>query len=154
MGVYTDEGASKRNRIITYVVLGGIFLILAVVALFTFGAAQDSRAARDKATQLQQAFVAAGLHEPNVDQVVNYLGTDGGLVCDLGKGGSEGALAQAQLQSALANGAGGPGTRPVIATDQAVAGLQQIIKVYCPEKMNGFVSFINGLHLVETEKSS
>src|SRR3954466_11883451 len=103
MGVYTDKGAPKGHRIITYVVLGGIFLVLAATALFTFGAARDSRAARDKATQLQQEFVAAGLPAPNVDQVVNYLGTDGGIVCDLGKGGSEGALAQAQLQAALAN---------------------------------------------------
>jgi hypothetical protein len=42
----------------------------------------------------------------------------------------------------------------VIAPDRAVAGLQQIIKVYCPEEMNAFVTFVNGLNLVDTAENS
>jgi len=151
MGVYTDEGAPKRHRVITYVLLGAIFLVMAVTAVFTFRTAKESRAARDKATQLQQAFVAVGLPEPNVDQVVNYLGTDGGIVCGAAKGDG---LAQAQLRAALAPSVGAPGSRPVTVPEAVVPGLQQVIRVYCPESMNDFVGFVNDLRGTRTTQSS
>jgi hypothetical protein len=152
MGVYTDEGAPKRHRVITYFVLGFIFLGLAATAVFTFRTARESKAARDQATQLQQAFVAAGLPSPNVDQVVRQLGTDGGLVCAAAK---DDPLARAQLQAALDTDAGGPGARPLTAApDRVVAALQQIIRVYCPEEMNDFVGFVNNLRGERTTQSS
>jgi hypothetical protein len=152
MGVYTDGGASKRQRVITYVVLGGIFLVLAIVAVATFRTAQESKAARDQATQLQQAFVAAGLPSPNVDQVVRQLGTDGGVVCAAAK---DDPLARAQLQAALDTDAGGVGARPLTAApDQVVAAIQQVIRVYCPEQMNDFVGFVNQLRGKATTQSS
>src|SRR4029079_6722814 len=122
MGVYTDEGAPKRHRVITYVVLGVIFLVMAIVAVGTFRAAKESKAARDQATQLQQAFVAVGLPSPNVDQTVRQLGTDGGIVCAAIK---DDPLAQAQLRAALDTDAGGVGARPLNgAPDRGVAGLR------------------------------
>jgi hypothetical protein len=156
MGVYTDEGASKRNRVITYVVLGVIFLILAIVAMGTFRAAQESREARDMATQLQQEFKAAGLPEPNVDQAVLQFGTDGGIVC---AAAANEPTARAQLADRLATAAGNPGARAVGAPglgagNQVVTALQQVIKVYCPQYMNDFVSYINGLRLSKTSQSS
>src|SRR5438477_2266622 len=110
MGAYTDQAAPKRQRVITYVVLGGIFLVLAIVAVGVFNAAKESSAARDKATQLQQQFTAAGLREVNVDQVVRQLGTDGGIVCAAAKNEP---TARAQLANALGTAAGSPGARPV-----------------------------------------
>jgi hypothetical protein len=151
MGVYTDHGAPKRQRVITYIVLGGIFLVIAVIAIGTFRAAKESSAARDKATQLQQAFTAAGLRQINVDQVVLQLGNDGGIICAAAKNEP---TARAQLANTLGTAAGSPGARPVGAAGlgagtKLVTGLQQVIRIYCPEEMDEFVSFVNDLRLTE-----
>lgn len=153
MGAYTDHGAQKRQRVITYIVLGGIFLVMAIVAVGVFRSAKESSAARDKATQLQQEFTAAGLRELNVDQVVLQLGTDGGIICAAAKNEP---TARAQLANRLGTAAGSPGARPVGAAGlgkggELVTGLQQVIKVYCPEEMDKFVTFVNSLRLEKTK---
>jgi hypothetical protein len=45
----------------------------------------------------------------------------------------------------LANGAGGPGARPVIADSRAVQGKLLVIKVYCPEEAEAFQNFVTNL---------
>src|SRR5687767_5449144 len=101
---------NKRYRVVTYIILGCIFLFLAILAVGTFRSAQDSREARDKATQLQQNFVAVGLPEINVDQAVLQLGTDGGIICAAARNEPG---ARAQLANTLGTAAGGVGARPV-----------------------------------------
>jgi hypothetical protein len=147
---------NKRYRVVTYIVLGVIFLFLAILAVGTFRSAQESREARDMATQLQQAFTAAGLREINVDQAVLQLGTDGGIICAAAKNEP---TARAQLANTLGTAAGGVGARPVGAPglgpgNQVVTGMQQVIKVYCPEEMDKFVEYVNNLRLQGAETSS
>jgi hypothetical protein len=69
---------------------------------------------------------------------VRVLGDDGGATCtDPNK-----ALNRAILLSQLANGAGGPGTRPVIADSRVVKGQLLIIEVYCPDQLADFKKFV------------
>jgi hypothetical protein len=79
-------------------------------------------------------LVAAGYGVPDPDTVVALLGTSGGAVCKH----PTGDLSQATWFNTMVNGAGGPGTRPVIADSRAVAAEAIMISVYCPEHLEHF----------------
>ncbi|WP_370963831.1 hypothetical protein [Amycolatopsis sp. cg9] len=55
------------------------------------------------------------------------------------------ALARAASDSGLANGAGGPGTRPVRAPGTAVRGQLAVIERYCPERLAAFHDYADRL---------
>jgi hypothetical protein len=136
---------AARTRWITYVVLGVIFLLLAVVALFVFRSASEGAEAQRKADELTAALTEAGLAVPSRDQIVRTLGTDGGAVCaDPG-----GALGRAALNLSLTNGAAGPGQRPVIADENVVRGLATIIEVYCPDELADFQEYTGKLKFAD-----
>lgn len=128
----------KRKRVVTWVVLGAIFLILLIIALAVFRSAKNNVQASRKADQLLTELKAAGLPQPSKDQIVRVLGHDGGAMCNDPNAG----LAQAQLQAQMNNGAAGPGMRPTISDNQIVQGELLALQIYCPEKADQFKSQI------------
>lgn len=132
-------GAPKATRITTYIVLGGIFLILLIVAVGTFRTVKTNTTATNKAAQLQTAFVEAGLPKPATDQITRVLGDDGGALC----ADPTDPLNQATLQASITTGSGGPGMRPVLAPHDVVQGELLAIGIYCPEELAGFTKYID-----------
>jgi Tfp pilus assembly protein FimT len=139
------EGRSRRTM---YLVIGVVVLALVVVGLVTFRSAKSSAAADQKADQLISALNAAGLRAPTKEQIVRVLGDDGGAVC----ANPSSALTRAVLLGELTNGAGSVGLRPVIVDNTVVQGQLLIIKVYCPEQLQKFTDFVNGLKYAPVAK--
>ena len=139
MSVSVNDAA--RTRRTTYFVLGVVFLLLIGVALFAFSSARSNAEAEQKADQYIAELSAAGLRTPSKERVVQVLGDDGGATC----ANPNSALKRGFLLGELTNGAAGPGIRPIIADNKVVQGQLLIIKVYCPEELEEFTEFINGL---------
>src|SRR3954451_7831037 len=115
---------SKRTKnTITYIILGTIFLILAVTGLFAFRSAKASVQANQKADELISQIQAAGYTAPPKDSITRTLGDDGGAVC----ADPNDALQRAVLNGMITNGAAGPGQRPVVADSIVVKGEALII---------------------------
>ena len=132
------ETQPSRERSVIYVVSVVLLVVLALIGIFTFSSARSTAQAQDKADQLIAAIQDAGATPPSKDQIVRVLGDDGGATCtDPNK-----ALTRAILLSQLANGAAGPGARPVIADSRVVQGQLLIIQVYCPNELEDFKQFV------------
>ncbi len=144
----TTDLAPKTKNWIAYVLLGVVFVALAIVALFVFRSAKASATANAKADQLTSAIQAAGYHAPEKDQIVRTLGDDGGAVCD----NPNNAFRHAVLNDMLANGAAGPGMRPVIADSLAVKGQVLIMSIYCPDKLPDFAKYAETLKTANVVK--
>ncbi|MEU6852192.1 hypothetical protein ABZ901_19995 [Actinacidiphila alni] len=114
--------------------IGAIVLLvaLAVIGVIRYESVKTDSEATDKAKQLADAAEKAGFPRPNVDTLKRALGNDGGQACE--KPGS--ALASALWKINLANGATGPGMRPVIADDLAVRAEKKILEIYCPDTLH------------------
>ncbi|GAA1788727.1 hypothetical protein GCM10009682_08500 [Luedemannella flava] len=141
MSVHVDS-APRTKRIITYVVLGAIFLILLLIALGTFQAAKRNTQATQLAGQLQQELQKHGLPVPSTGQITSALGTDGGLLCDDPALFLDRAIAQYAM-----SGAGGPGARPTIAPATFAQGAQLAVGVYCPDKATEFANALDDYEL-------
>jgi len=136
------ESQSPRERSWIYITASVILVVLAVWAVLAFSSARETQRAQDKADQLTAALKDAGaVRTPDQDQIVRVLGDDGGATCS----DPNDALSRATLLSLLANGATGPGARPVIADSRALKGQLLIIQVYCPDELNDFQKFVNDL---------
>jgi hypothetical protein len=135
------ESSTPRVRYIIYGVVAAVVVILMVVGLFAWHRAKSDRDAEAKADQLIAALDVAGARTPSREQVVRVLGNDGGLVC----ANPNEFLNRAAMLGQLANGAGGPGSRPVIADSRAAKGELLVISVYCPEQLPAFQDFVNSL---------
>ncbi|MGV9747070.1 hypothetical protein ACWDTG_19470 [Rhodococcus zopfii] len=136
-----DEESNPRERMIIYGVVAFAVAILVFIALLLFPYGASNREAEEKADQLITALDEAGARTPSRDQIVRVLGNDGGAVC----ANPNAPLARATLLSQMVNGAGGPGTRPVVVDDRVVQGELLIIEIYCPEKLSDFQQFIEDL---------
>lgn len=114
--------------------VGAIVLLvaLAVVGVIRYESVKTDSEATEKAKRLADAAEQAGYPRPNVDTLKRALGNDGGQACE--KPGS--ALASALWKINLANGATGPGMRPVIADGRAVAAEKKILEIYCPDVLH------------------
>ena len=135
------ESEPRWERTVLYIGSAVVLGLLLVIGLFTFSSARESVQASQKADQLIAALESTGARVPSKDSIVRVLGSDGGAVCvNPGK-----SLAHATLFSMLANGAAGPGARPVIADSRVLQGELLIIKTYCPEQLTGFQDFVNKL---------
>ncbi|MGH3506969.1 MAG: hypothetical protein ACRDO2_07170, partial [Nocardioidaceae bacterium] len=75
------------------------------------------------------------------DQIVRVLGDDGGAVCQ----NPNDSLSRSILLAQLANGAAGPGARPVIADSRVLQGQLLIIQIYCPDELEEFQQFVDEL---------
>ncbi|MFI5897718.1 hypothetical protein ACIA5D_47300 [Actinoplanes sp. NPDC051513] len=136
---------AQRERRVTWIVLGLIFLGFMVVGVTIFNSNKENQAAIDKAAQLSQELAAAGLPVPASQQIYNVLGDDGGAVC----AAPANALVKSILYGQLTNGAAGPGQRPIIADNKAVQGVLLIVKVYCPEEAEDFQQVIDDLKFAD-----
>lgn len=137
-----DETQSGRERTIIYVVVGVVIGALLVIGLVMYRAADRSRDAEAKAGELIQALDAAGATvTPSKDQVVRVLGDDGGATC----ADPNDPLNRATLQAQLANGASGPGSRPVISDRKILHGQLLIIQIYCPDELDEFQQYVDDL---------
>jgi hypothetical protein len=137
----TVNPSEKTKHTITYIVLGAIFIILAVIGLAVFRAAKTSAEANRKADELISRISAAGYSAPPKDAVTRTLGDDGGSIC----ADPNNALRRAVLNGMLTNGAAGPGQRPVIADSLVVKGESLVISIYCPEKLPDFQRYADDL---------
>jgi hypothetical protein len=135
------ETQSKRERSWIYFTACILLGALVVAGLIAFSSARETREAQEKAGQLIAAIEDAGATAPSEDQIVRVLGDDGGTTCE----NPNEALSRAVLLSQLANGASGPGARPVIADSRVFQGQLLIIEIYCPEELDDFKEFVDDL---------
>jgi hypothetical protein len=140
------ETETWRERRTIYIVAAIAVVGLLIAGLVVWNSAKSSSQAEDKANQLIAALEASGGHAPSQDQIVRVLDNDGGAVCANPAAG----LSKAILLAQLANGAGGPGTRPIIADSRVVQGELAILKIYCPDKLPDFQSFAGKLAFAKT----
>jgi hypothetical protein len=132
-----DRGADKSTRRTTYIVIAVVMLALIVVGLVTRPAREAARA-NERADQLTAALEEAGVAAPSSAQIVNVLGHDGGAIC----ADPNSALKRGLLGTEIANGAAGPGQRPVITDDMVVRGEALVISIYCPDQLDEFEDFV------------
>jgi hypothetical protein len=125
---------TESTRRITYILVGGVILVLLIVALVAFNSNKETQAANQKADQLITTLNQAGLPTPSKDQVVRVLGDDGGTIC----ADPELALKKAVMYGLATNGAAGPGLRPVIGDNRLVQAGVAVIKTYCPDELPDF----------------
>ena len=136
-----EETQTPRERSWIYITVCVVLGLMVLGSLIVFRAARENTRAQDKADELIAALQDAGARTPDKDQIVRVLGDDGGATCD----DPNNALARATLLSLLANGATGPGARPVIADSRVVQGQLLIIEVYCPSQLDDFQEFVDDL---------
>lgn len=139
------ETSTRRGRSVVYIVAVLLLVVLAVIGLITFRGARETERAGEKADQLISEIESAGSTAPSREQIMRVLGDDGGAVC----ADPNEALSRATFQAQLTNGAGGPGTRPVISESRVVQGQLLIIEVYCPDELAEFQQFVDGLETAD-----
>ena len=132
-----DLGAPKSTRRTTYTVIAVVLLALVVLGLLTRPARESARA-NELADQFIAALEEVGVTAPSRAQIVNVLGDDGGAVC----ADPTSALKRGLLATEIANGAAGPGMRPVIADDVVVRGEALVIGIYCPDQLDEFEELV------------
>ena len=132
-----DHGAGRSTRRTTYIVIAVVLLGLVGLALVTRPARESARA-NERADQLIAALEEAGVTAPSRAQIVSVLGADGGAIC----ADPNSALKRGLLGTEIANGAAGPGMRPVITDDMVVRGEALVISVYCPDQLEEFEEFV------------
>lgn len=138
---WTSQDPDKRDRMVLYIVVGVILVVLAVIASLAFDSGRDDRQAQDNAQQLIAVIEDAGYPAPDEQAIIDVLGNDGGAVCE-NPGES---LAKATLYSQIANGAAGPGMRPVIGDADVLRGQIAIMRIYCPDELPDVQSYIEDL---------
>jgi hypothetical protein len=137
-----EETSTKRDRRIVYAVIAGALIVLLVICLVLYRSAESNQVAQDKANQLIAALEKAGVRAvPSQEQIVSRLGDDGGAICK----DPTSALRQAMLLSQLSNGAGGPGSRPVIVDSRVFRGELLVIQIYCPDELPQFQQMVERL---------
>jgi hypothetical protein len=136
------ETQSSRERGFIYWVALGLLVVFALIALFTFSSARQTRQASEKADEYIAALQDAGLTAPSKDQITRLLGDDGGALCD----DPGDALRRAIVNAQLTNGASGPGMRPILADVQRLLkGQLTAIEVYCPDELDDFRNYVEDL---------
>ncbi|MCU7826271.1 hypothetical protein [Kitasatospora sp. DSM 101779] len=132
-----------------WIYIGAIVLLVAmlVVGLLTYTQQHATNESYRKAQQLSDELVAAGYRAvPDQDQIAKTLGTGGGAVCE----NPAGALQNALWKVNLANGAAGPGQRPVVADARTVEAEAIVLNVYCPDKLEDFRHKLDDLDTAKT----
>ncbi|WP_243057799.1 hypothetical protein [Nocardioides sp. SR21] len=130
----SEHEIPDEKRHIIYIVAGVVLIALIVVGLVAYRGHESNEKAEANADQLIAVIEAAGYPAPDRDAIVGVLGDDGGAACE----DPEDALKRATINSMLANGAAGPGARPVITDSLAVRGQAAIIAIYCPDELEAF----------------
>ncbi|SEL43706.1 hypothetical protein [Streptacidiphilus jiangxiensis] len=126
-----------------WIYVGAIVVLVGmmIAGLFTYTQQKANNQAANKAHQLNDALVAQGFPALKVNNIIDVLGTDGGAVCN----DPNSALRRGLWLVQMANGAGGPGMRPVIADSRILEAGAEVVKVYCPDKLDDYQRKINDL---------
>jgi hypothetical protein len=132
----------------TYWAIGGIVLILCIIALFTYSAGKQNEQAQQLAVELTQKLERAGFTAPDQDILVRTPGDDGGAVCD----DPADALRKAAQNDMLTNGADFVGRRPVIVDRRILLGEALILETYCPDELEPYRDRIAELKTDDTIK--
>ena len=141
------ETQPTRERSIIYIITVAVLVVLGAIAVFTFLAAREEARGVDKAEELITSLEDAGVDVTlTAQQIAGVLGDDGGVVC----ADPNSALSRAALLDRLSNGAAGPGQRPILAEDRLVEAGVLIIQTYCPDELEEYQEFIDGLELTDT----
>lgn len=135
------ETQSTRERSWIYITALVLLGVLALAGVLAFSEGRETARALTKADELIAALEDAGARTPDRDVVARVLGDDGGATCE----DPNEALTRAVLLAQLANGASGPGARPVIADSRVLQGQLLIIEVYCPDELDDFQEFVDDL---------
>ena len=135
------ENQSRRERSWIYITSCVVLAVATIWAIFAFSSARETKRAEDKADAFIAALHDAGARTPDKDQVVRVLGDDGGATC----ANPNKALSRATLFTLLANGATGPGARPIIADSRLLKGQLLIIQNYCPDQLQDFQKLVDDL---------
>ena len=135
------ETQSKRERNWIYITAWVLLAAFVLAGLIAFSSARETAEAQEKADELIAAIEDAGATAPSQDQIVRVLGDDGGATCQ----DPNEALSRAALLAQLANGASGPGSRPVISDSRVFQGQLLIIEIYCPDELEDFQEFVDDL---------
>lgn len=135
------ETQSTRERSWIYITALVLLGVLALAGVLAFKEGRETARALTKADELIAALEDAGARTPDRDVVARVLGDDGGATCE----DPNEALTRAVLLAQLANGASGPGARPVIADSRVLQGQLLIIEVYCPDELDDFQEFVDDL---------
>ena len=144
----SSESQSPRERSVIYAVVVAVLIVLGVIATLLFLDRRQEARDLEKAEQLLSAFSDAGISVSlSAEQVAGVLGDDGGATC----ADPNAALSRSTLLAGLANGAGGPGTRPVIVETRLLQGQLLIIETYCPDQAEGFQQFVDSLNTVRAQ---
>ncbi|MFD0149126.1 hypothetical protein ACWGQ4_06090 [Streptomyces sp. NPDC055721] len=123
-----------------------ILVGLVITGLVKYSVVKRNNETLSKANQLQQELQKAGYPSPDTDTIERLLGTDGGQVCE--DPGS--ALKTALWKIQQANGAAGPGMRPVITDTKAVEAERIVLQVYCPDELDDFDDALDDLKTDDT----
>ncbi|MFF2045055.1 hypothetical protein ACFVVX_32035 [Kitasatospora sp. NPDC058170] len=126
-----------------WIYIGAIVVLatMMIIGLFTYTQQKATNEAHRKANQLNDALVADGFASRNVENIALTLGTSGGAVCD----DPNSALRRALWLVQLSNGAGGPGMRPVIVDQRILEAGAEVVKVYCPDRLDDYQKKISDL---------
>jgi hypothetical protein len=145
----TEGGTGRQNRF-TYWVALGLLVVLVVIGLITFDYARDTNRASEKADEFIAALEEAGLNAPSKEQITRVLGDDGGALCD----DPGDALRTTITDAQIANGATGPGSRPILGdTARLLRGQLIAIQVYCPDELEDFKEYVDDLESEDVTES-
>ncbi|WP_142137198.1 hypothetical protein [Acidovorax sp. SLBN-42] len=141
------ETQPKRERSLIYIITIVVLVVLGVIATVMFLTARQEVKSQDKAEELIQVLSDAGVDvNLTAEQISRVLGNDGGAVC----ANPNDALSRAVLLDRIANGASGPGIRPIITDTRYLQGQVLIMQVYCPNEVEEFQQFVDSLELTDT----
>jgi hypothetical protein len=133
-----------------YWVIGVVLVVLVAVGLAAYNSAKNNQEAQHKAQQLSALFAKAGLPVPaSTDDIVRWLGTDGGAVCS----NPATALGKATLLDFITNGADFVGRRPVLVDRQLLQGELLILQTYCPDQAASYQDLVNKFKFAHTIKN-
>ncbi|MBF6173039.1 hypothetical protein [Nocardia blacklockiae] len=143
-----ETAAQTRRRRIVNAVIAAALILLVIVGLLTFQQRQRDSESTGRADALHARLIEAGLPTPGAAAIRDALGRDGGLICQ----DPSSPLIEARYRSAVANGAGGPGSRPVIADRDVVTATALAIETYCPDHLPAYLRQVNDWKLGDTTK--
>ena len=144
----TPQDHDSRSRWITYTAVALVAVVVLVFMLLSYTGQKETTQATQKAQELSAAITQAGFTSPDVDVIARVLGDDGGAVC----ANEPGSLTTGALKLQLANGAAGPGMRPVRIDRIVVGGERLIIQTYCPQNLDEFDEFVKTLKFADVVK--
>lgn len=136
---------ARRHK---WIYIGAIVVLVGMVvgALLTWSSVHRTNEASRKADQLNEQLTANGFRSYPREDLARTFGTDGGPVCT----DTTSALNKAQWLAQQANGAAGPGSRPVISDRRILDAGALVVKVYCPDRLKDYQDQIDDLKTGDT----